>query len=68
MEKQMQKDRVYEISTLPLILTVDDLTRIFAIGKNTAYELIHSGAIRSVRVGRSFRIPRDAIADFLQIN
>ena len=67
MENQARNDRVMDMSALPLILTVDDLTRIFAIGKNTAYELIHSGAVRSVRVGRSFRIPRDAIAEFLQI-
>ena len=59
-------ERVRDISTLPLMLTVEDLSKFFAIGKNTAYELIHSGAIRSVRVGRSFRIPRDAITEFLQ--
>ena len=59
-------ERVRDISTLPLILTAEDLTKVLAIGKNTAYELIRSGVIRSVRVGRSFRIPRYAITEFLQ--
>ena len=36
MEYQMknENDRVTDISALPLILTVEDLTRIFAVGKN----------------------------------
>ena len=62
----MENERPTDISALPLILTVEDLTKIFAVGKNTVYELIHSGAIRSVRVGRSYRVPRDAIAEFLK--
>ena len=59
-------ENVKDISTLPLILTVEDLTKVFTIGKNTAYKLIRSGAIYSVRVGRNYRIPRDAITEFLQ--
>ena len=62
----MENERPTDISALPLILTVEDLTNIFAVGKNTVNELIHSGAIRSVRVGRSYRVPSDAIAEFLQ--
>ena len=60
-------ESVKDISALPLILTVEDLTKVFAIGKNTAYKLIRSGAIYSVRVGRNYRIPRYAITEFFQI-
>lgn len=59
-------ENVKDISALPLILTVEDLTKVFTIGKNTAYKLIRSGAIYSVRVGRNYRIPRYAITEFLQ--
>ena len=38
---------------------------ILNIGRNTAYELIHSGQIRSIRVGRQLRIPKGAVLDFL---
>lgn len=62
----MENDRLTDISSLPLILTVEDLMKIFVIGKNLAYELIHSGEIRSIRIGRSYRVPRDAITEFLQ--
>lgn len=50
---------------LPLALRVEDLMPILGIGRNTAYELMRSGQIRSIHVGRKIRIPRDAVAEFL---
>ena len=47
-------------------LRVEDLMPILGIGRNTAYELIRSGQIRSVRIGRQIRIPRDALLEFLR--
>ena len=51
---------------LPLVLTIDDLMQVLSIGRNTAYGLIRSGQIRSIRVGKQIRIPRDAVEDFLK--
>ena len=53
------------ISEMPLTLRVEELMPILSIGRNTAYELAKSGEIRSIKVGRQLRIPRDAIEDFL---
>ena len=53
---------------LPLTLRVEDLMPILGIGRNTAYELVRSGQIRSVRIGRQIRIPKDAILEYLQKN
>lgn len=53
------------ISEMPLTLRVEELMPILNIGRNTAYELVKSGEIRSIKVGRQLRIPRDAIEDFL---
>ena len=50
---------------LPLTLRVEDLMPILGIGRNTAYELVRSGKIRSIRIGRQLRIPKDAIQDYL---
>ena len=50
---------------LPLVLRVEDLMPILDIGRNAAYELIRCGQIRSVRVGRQIRVPKDAVAEFL---
>ena len=50
---------------LPLTLRVEDLMPILGIGRNTAYELVRSGQIRSIRVGRQLRVPKDAVQVFL---
>ena len=51
---------------LPMTLRVEDLMPLLGIGRNTAYELLRSGQIRSVRIGRQIRIPRDALLEFLR--
>jgi len=50
---------------LPLTLRVEDLMPILGIGRNTAYELVRSGQIRSIRIGRKIRIPKAAVLEFL---
>ena len=53
------------LEDLPLTLTVEDLMPILGIGRNTAYELVRSGKIRSIRIGRQLRIPKDALVAYL---
>ena len=53
----------HSFDELPLTLRVEDLMPILGIGRNTAYELVRSGKIRSIRIGRQLRIPKDAIQD-----
>ena len=55
----------HSFEELPLTLRVEDLMPILVIGRNTAYELVRSGKIRSIRIGRQLRIPKDAIQDYL---
>lgn len=50
---------------LSLTLRVEDLMPILGIGRNTAYELVRSGKIRSIRIGRQLRIPKDALVAYL---
>ncbi len=57
--------RYRSLEELPMVLTVEDLMPILSIGRNTAYELIRSGQIRSVRTGRKIRVPKEAIAEYL---
>ena len=51
---------------IPLVMTVEDLMPILLIGRNTAYDLVRSGEIKSIRVGGQIRIPRDALIEFLE--
>ena len=55
----------HSFDELPLTLRVEDLMPILGIGRNTAYELVRSGKIRSIRIGRQLCIPKDAIQDYL---
>ena len=58
-------DRTIYFEQLPLTLRVKQLVPLLGISHNTAYALVRSGQIRSIRVGRNYLIPRDAVSDYL---
>lgn len=58
-------NKYHSLDDLPLTLRVEDLMPVLDIGRNTAYELARSGQIRSIKIGRQLRIPRDAVVEFL---
>ena len=60
--------RYNSFDDLPLTLRVEDLMPILGIGRNTAYELVRSGQIKSIRIGRQIRVPKDAVEHFLKQN
>jgi excisionase family DNA binding protein len=49
----------------PRFLTVAEVAEEMRVSGMTVYRLIHAGALRAVRVGRSFRVPEDAVEEFL---
>lgn len=55
----------HSFDELPLTLRVEDLMPILGIERNTAYELVCCGKIRSIRIGRQLRIPKDALIKYL---
>ena len=59
------ENKYRSLDDLPLTLRVENLMPILDVGRNTAYELVRSGQIRSLRIGRQLRIPRDAVLEFL---
>jgi len=46
------------------ILSVEDLCEILSIGKNTAYRLLKSGEIKSVRIGKIYKIPKKYVKEY----
>ena len=60
------ENKYCNLQDLPMTLRVEELMPILGIGRNTAYELIRSGQIRSIRIGRQIRIPRDALLEFMR--
>jgi excisionase family DNA binding protein len=50
----------------PLTLTVEQTAKLLGIGRSTAYELVHTGDIPSLRLGRRILVPRDPLMDLLR--
>ncbi len=47
-------------------LTVMEVADVMRVSKMTVYRLLHSGELPGVRVGRSFRVPQDALDAYLR--
>ena len=52
-------------NNLPLVLSVPELAAVLHIGRNAAYDLVNTGKIRCIRIGKSIRIPQSALLDYL---
>lgn len=49
----------------PLLLTPEAAAERLSVGRTTIYELIASGEIFSVKIGRARRVPAAALADYV---
>ncbi len=49
----------------PLLLTPVEAARRLSIARSSLYEMLLTGEIVSIKIGRSRRIPLDAITDFI---
>lgn len=49
------------------ILTVSDVAQILYIGKNRVYELLDNGDLKGFRIGRIWKIPKEAIQEYILI-
>lgn len=47
-------------------LTVSEVASLMRVSKMTVYRLVHSGELPAIRVGRSFRVPEQAVDDYLR--
>jgi excisionase family DNA binding protein len=47
------------------VLTVREAAAILRVGRNQLYQAVERGQLRAVRIGRSIRIPKQALLDLL---
>ena len=59
------ENKYRSLDDLPMTLRAEELMPVLGIGRNTAYELVRNGKLRSIRVGRQVRIPKNALIEFL---
>ena len=48
------------------LITLGELQEILSIGKNTAYRLLITNEIRAFKIGRSWKIPRSSVQQYIQ--
>lgn len=49
----------------PLLLTPEQAAKSLSIGRNKVFELMAAGELESVQIGRSRRVPWQAIEDYV---
>ena len=47
------------------LITVDELCDMLASGKNTAYNLLNTKKIKAFRIGRTWKIARQSVIDYI---
>lgn len=47
------------------LLTLEELCEALSIGKNQAYQLVSSGELSCMRTGRTWKIPKPALIDYV---
>jgi excisionase family DNA binding protein len=53
------------LATLPEVLTAREAAAILRIGRNQLYQAVGRGELGAVRIGRSIRIPKQALLALL---
>lgn len=52
----------------PRFLTVAEVAEQMRVSNMTVYRILHSGELPAIRVGRSFRVPAEALEAYLRTN
>lgn len=50
----------------PELLTIKEMAKVLAVGKNTAYELIHAQTIPVIWIGKRMRVSRRALLEWIE--
>ncbi len=48
-----------------LLYTPEEAAEMLRIGRSRTYDLIRTGALTSIQIGRSRRVSREALSDFV---
>lgn len=57
-----------ESEQLPMFLTVEEMAALLRLKRSHAYEMVKSGKIPSLKMGRLIRVPRDVLLEMVRCN
>ena len=52
--------------TQPILVTVDETAAMLSIGRTAAWELVRKQKLKSVKIGRTRRVPVSVIQEYIQ--
>lgn len=61
----MNIDNLEMLSKYDDVLTFKEFQQVIKFGRNKCYELLNNGTIKSLKIGRDFRIPKINIIKFI---
>lgn len=61
-----EKDDMSAANVSSHFLTIAEVAAAMRVSKMTVYRLVKAHAIAAVRVGRSFRVPEEAVNDYIR--
>ena len=47
------------------VVTVEDIMAMLHIGRTTVYELLKSGTLYSVKIGKKYIVPKQSVVNFI---
>ena len=51
----------------PDVVTVEDLQNMLHIGRNTAYGILKDGAIKTIKIGKKYIIPKQSVIEYINV-
>ena len=58
------KERYLE--NYPDVLTPEEAMKVLVVGRNKIYQLLQTGALKSLKLGKLYRIPKKYLLDFIE--
>jgi len=55
-----------EVANMPKLYTVQEVCTYLEISRNTAYQLIQTGQLKTKKVGRAYKITENALQAFVK--
>ncbi len=54
------------LENYPDVMNIEDICTALNIGKNTAYQLVRNKSLKSIRIGKTYKIPKIYLIEFLK--
>lgn len=60
-----QECEIPMLSHYPDVMSIQQVQDALGVGRTTVYRLVRTGTIRSIRIGRVYRVPKKYLMDYI---